>query len=71
MTELRIDVFRVYGTYIPAEPAGFYGPGCDSSFEIDLVQVEDSDLNLVHISALTTWLEKKCLERIENEGLGE
>lgn len=67
MTELKIDVFRVYGEYIPAEPAGFYGPDCDSDFCISTVFVEDSDLDLSHVASLTTWLTRKALEQIEGK----
>lgn len=66
MTELKIDVFRVYGEYIPEEKATFSSPGAQSEFYIDRVYVEDSDLDLSHVASLTTWLTKKAIERIEN-----
>lgn len=65
MTELKIDVFRVYGEYIPEEKTTFNSPGAQSEFYIDRVFVEDSDLDLSHVASLTTWLTRKALEQIE------
>ena len=56
--KLQIDVFHVYGDYIPAEPSSFYGPGCSSEFFIDKVFVDGSQVDLSHVAALTKWLER-------------